>query len=85
MGRPFRRGQQPAVPWVDLVVLLELAGEQHPVEEFVREVSLALPVGGDPVLEHHLLQSSDGFFLGNAGVGDAVEVSGQQLLLIRRR
>jgi hypothetical protein len=40
--------------------LLELAGKQDPVEEFVREIGFALTVGGKPFFEHGPFQAADG-------------------------
>jgi hypothetical protein len=75
----LRGGQQPAVLWVDLVGLFEVAREQNLVHELVREEALAGLVGADPLLEHFILDAAHGFHLGDAGVGDAVHVAESSL------
>jgi hypothetical protein len=42
-------------------------------------------VGRRPRFEHHRFKAPDGFFFGNARVGDAVEMAGQQGFFIVRR
>ena len=80
MGRFFcSGGQQPAVLGIDLVGRFKIAGEQNLVHELVREEALAGLVGADPFLEHFVLDAAHGLHLGDAGVGDAVHVAGEQL------
>ena len=81
----LHRREQPAVLRIDLVGRRQLAAAQHAVEELVREVALAGPVGGDPLLEHRRLDPPHRLFLGDAGVGDAVHVPLEQRLLVGRR
>ena len=80
----FARGHQPAVLGVDLVMFLETTGTNHLVHELVREEGLAVIVGIEPQVEHDVFDSTDGLFLGNAGVGHAVQVPRQQLLFVLR-
>ncbi len=75
----LRGGEQPAIFGIDLVGLFEIAGEQNLVHELVREEALAGLVGADPLLEHLVLDAAHGLHLGDAGVGDAVHVAGEQL------
>ena len=69
------RGEQPAVGRVDLVELLQLAAANQAVHEFVREIALALLVGGNPIVDEQPLDTPHGLFFGNARVGDAVEMA----------
>jgi len=75
-------GEHPGVLRVDLVGLLELTAAQNLVHELVREIALAGLVGLHPFLEHDVLDAAHGLHLGDAGVGDAVHVAGEQRLLV---
>ena len=79
------RGQQPAVLRIDLVVLLEHARPQDLVHELVREESLARLVRSLPLVEDGAFDAADGLVLGDARVGDAVQVLVEQLFLLLRR
>ena len=73
----FRCGHQPTVFRINLVGILELAGAQDLVHEFVREVALALFVGSHPLFEHHAFDAAHGFHLRDASVGHPVHMAGQ--------
>ena len=81
---PFRRRHHPAIFRIDLVEPLQLAGEQHAIEKFVGEEALAGAVGRIPLLDDDALDAAHGFLFGNAGVGDAIEVAVEQILLFLR-
>ena len=51
----------------------------------MREELLARLVGALPLVEHGALDAADGLVLRDAGVGDAVQVLVEQLLLLLRR
>ena len=65
--------------WYDA---FEVAGEQNLVHELVGEEALAGLVGADPLLQHLVLDAAHRLHLGDAGVGDAVHVAGEQLGLV---
>ena len=76
---------EPAVLRIDLVVLLEHARAQDLVQELVREELLARLVRALPLVEHGALDAADRLVLGDAGVGDAVQVLLEQLFLLLGR
>ena len=76
---------EPAVGGIDIVVGLELPAANQPVQEFVREVTLALRVGGDPLVDEQAFDATHRFFFGDAGVGDTVQVTLEQVLFVGRR
>ena len=51
----------------------------------MREQAFALAVGGAPFLQHDVLDPPHRFVLGDARVGDAIEVAIEQRLLVLRR
>ena len=77
-------GDHPAVLGVDLVILLERALLDQAIEKLVRKVALAVFVGSRPLFEHRLFDPAHGFAFRNAGVGDAIEVAIEKLLLVLR-
>ncbi len=78
----FGGGDHPRVRGVDLVVLLEEALVERLVEELVGQEALSGAVGALPQLEQHVLHAAHRLLLGDAGVGDPVEVAVEQRLLI---
>jgi hypothetical protein len=83
IGRFFSAGgQHPAVLRVDLVVLLQHAGQQHAVHELVREVALAGSGRPRPFVHQRLLEPAHRLLFGDAGIGDAVHVPVQQGQLV---
>ncbi len=81
----FGGGHHPRVRGVDLVVLLEEAFVERLVEELVGKVPLARAVGPLPQIEQHVLHPAHRLFLGDAGVGDPVEVAVEQRLFVGPR
>src|ERR1051325_3898174 len=64
------------------VELFEAALAQDVVKEFVREFSIVVLRSGYPFIEHHSLDTPHRFLFWNTGVGNAIEVPFQQLLLL---
>ena len=82
MGRFFfGGGEHPGILRVNLVILLVFAAAENLIKKFVREIALALLVGGHPDFEHGLFHAAHRFAFGNAGVGHAVQVAVEQILL----
>ncbi len=75
-------GQHPAVFRVDLVVLLQSAATDQPIEELVGEVALPSGVRAGPFCEHRFFDAAHGLHLGDAGVRHAVHVAVQQRFLV---
>jgi len=76
---PFSSSQQPAILGIDLIRLLQIAREKNLVHELVGEVALPGFVSLDPFLEDDALDAAHGLHLGDAGVGDPVHVTAEQL------
>ena len=81
----FRSNNHPTVFRINLLKLLELSFAQNLVEKLVRK-ELAGAVGGVPVFHDDEFDAPHGFFLGDARVGDAVQVAivGSALVVIVR-
>ena len=62
---------------------LEYARAQQPVDELVRKAPFAGALGRLPFGEQRAFDAPERLFLGDAGVGDAVEVAAQQRFLVR--
>ena len=79
------RGEQPAVGGIDFEVIVEPSGEEDAIEELVRKQAFADRVRPLPLFEHDVLDAPHRLVLGDAGVGHAVELTLEQLLLVLRR
>ena len=75
-------GEDPAVLGVDLVVLLEHSAAQQTVDHFPGEESLTLGLHVVPHLYEMVFQSPECLLLGYAGVGNAVHVVLEKLVLL---
>ena len=56
----------------------EFAGAQKLVEKFVREETLSRAVRLAPIFHYDALDAAHGFFFGDAGIGDAIEVMARE-------
>ena len=79
------RGDHPGVLRVDLVGLRQHAAEEDLVHELVREQRRPLAVVLHPPVQHRGLDPPHRLVLGNARVGDAIQVPIEQRLFVGRR
>ena len=76
------RSHHPAVSRIDLVEFFKPALPQNLKQEFMRKFSLFVLGGENPFVDHDPFDPADGFLLGNAGVGHAIEMTLQERLFL---
>jgi len=73
----FAGREQPGMPRVNLIALLQLTAAKNLVHKLMREIVLSGAVGRDPLFKHRLLDPPHRFHLRDARVGHAIHVASE--------